>query len=290
MAIGPARAFDDDQAAEDAENAGDWDSGSGGPAPPQGGSQNPDGPRIYPQTDTTPVPFDYNRFPGGTADGYERFKGQNPNIYHYRTMDNARGYPAMLRAQARDPRATPQQKQAYGNFLTQLRDYSGSKLGTIGSVDTAWDGLLDDAQRGDVAALQLLGYGSDPDSDGRGGSGSGSGSRYGTSASVTHANEVDVRVLANTLSENMIGRNLSDKEFSKIYGRFRQGEANSPQVTTTSPGGSVTQQGVTAAERQDILEEILMENPEFSTYQGGEGMLDKMTEINKQARAKSAGL
>jgi hypothetical protein len=286
MAVG---AFDDDAAADKAEKQGDYQTGDVGGAPPQGGSQSPSGPRIYPQTDTTPVPFDYARFPGGTADGYERFQSQYPNDYYYRTMDNARGYPAMLRAQARDPRATPEQKNAYDNFLTQLRGYTGSKLGTMGSVDTAWDGLLDDAQRGDVAALQLLGYGTSPDNDGGRGSGGGGG-RYGTTSSVTHANEADVRALANTVAENMIGRNLSDKEFNKIYGRFRSGEAASPTVTTSSPGGSVTQQGATAQERQDILEEIIMENPEFSTYQGGEGMLDKMTDINKQVRSENAGL
>jgi hypothetical protein len=244
-------------------------------------------------TNTSYVPWNYSIGLKGTADNpiyrYAEESATRPGEYAVtgRTFNRAREYPARLRAQARDPLATPEQRKAYGKLLGQLRDYSGSKLGTDGSVDTAWDQLLVDAQEGNTPALQLLAAGGDGSGDG---SGSGGGSRYGTTSSVTHANEADVRALANTVAENMIGRNLSDKEFNKIYGRFRSGEAASPTVTTGSPGGSVTQQGATAQERQDILEEIIMENPEFSTYQGGEGMLDKMTDINKQVRSENAGL
>jgi hypothetical protein len=249
-------------------------------------------PRVSPTTDTAPVPYNYIRYSPSTADSYAR--GTGNRYYTPETtslpMNDLRGLPGELRGAAIDPFATPERKAEYDMFVSQLRDYSGSKLGTIGSIETAWHGLLKDARRSGVPAMYLLNSGRSGDGSGSGGSGGGGGSRYGTSSSVTHANEADVRVLANTIAENMIGRNLSDKEFSKIYGRFRQGEADSPTVTTTSPGGSVTQQGITAAERQDILEEIIMENPEFSTYQGGEGMLDKMTETNKQVRAENAGL
>lgn len=248
-------------------------------------------PPISPMTDTAPVPYNYIRYSPSTADSYARGTGKRYYTPETTTspMNDLRGLPGELRGAAIDPFATPETKGQYDMFVSQLRDYTGSKLGTSGSVETAWHGLLKDARRSGVPAMYLLEQGS-TDGSGRGGSGGGGGSRYGTSSSVTHANEADVRELANTVAENMIGRNLSDKEFDKIYGRFRQGEAASPQVTTTSPGGSVTQQGATPTERQDILEEILMENPEFSTYQGGEGMLDKMTETNRQVRSENAGL
>jgi hypothetical protein len=123
------------------------------------------------------------------------------------------------------------------------------------------------------------------------GAGSGGRSKYGTTAQVAYANEEDVRVLANTLAENLIGRNVTDKEFKKIYSQFRKEEGENPTVTTTSPGGSVTQQGVTNAERQEILEEILMETPDFSAYQGGAGMVDRMRDINEESMsaARRAG-
>ena len=247
-------------------------------------------PPISPMTDTAPVPYNYIRYSPNTADSYARGTGKRYYTPETTTspMNDLRGMPGELRGAAIDPFATPETKGQYDMFVSQLRDYTGSKLGTVGSVETAWHGLLKDARRSGVPAMYLLEQGS---IDGtRGGGSGGGGSRYGTTSSVTHANEADVRELANTVAENMIGRNLSDKEFDKIYGRFRKGEAASPQVTTTSPGGSVTQQGATPTERQDILEEILMENPEFSTYQGGEGMLDKMTETNRQVRSENAGL
>ena len=202
-------------------------------------------------------------------------------------MVNARGHISMLRSQSRDPQSTPQQKAAYGIVVDQLRKYTGSKLGTMTAVDTAWDELLNDAQEGNVAALQLL-YAGNPDED-EDGDGSG-GKKYGTSRSVTYANEVDVEVLANQVALNMIGRNLSKEEFAAVYSDFRKEEGMNPTVTTTSPGGNVTQQGTTAAEREDILKELVMEMPEFSVYQGGEGLLDKMQEINEQSRRENAGL
>lgn len=279
--------FDPEKEAEKAEAEGEFGGTDGGTAPPQGGSQLPGNPREYPQTDTTPVPFDYARFPGGSADAYERFNMRYPSEYYYRTMANARGHISMLRAQSRDPQASPQQRGAYGVVVDQLRKYTNSKLGTMGAVDTAWDELLTDAQEGNVAALQLL-YAGNPDED-KDSDGSG-GKKYGTSSSVTYANEVDVEVLANQVALNMIGRNLSQKEFNAIYSDFRKEEGRNPTVATTSPGGSVTQQGTTAAEREDILKELVTEMPEFAVYQGGEGLLDKMQEINTQTRAENAGL
>ena len=276
-------AFDPEEEKEELE--GDFGGTDTGGEPSNTSDPNEKRPTQW-NTNTSYVPWNVSYGFKGTADNpiYRYYDGSTTG----RTFNRAREYPARLRAQARNPMATPAEKAAYQNFLGQLKGYSGSKLGTDGSVDTAWDQLLVDAQEGNVPALQLLAAGGD--GDGSGGSGGGGGSRYGTTSSVTHANEADVRALANTVAENMIGRNLSDKEFDKIYGRFRAGEADSPTVTTTSPGGSVTQQGATAQERQDILEEIIMENPEFSTYQGGEGMLDKMTETNKQVRSENAGL
>ena len=279
------RSFDAEEEARDVE--GEYGGTDGGTPPPQGGNQLPGNPRVYPQTDTTQVPFDYARFPGGSADAYERFVMRYPTGNYYRTMANARGHISMLRSQSRDPQATPQQKAAYGIVVDQLRKYTNSKLGTMTAVDTAWDELLNDAQEGNVAALQLL-YAGNPDED-EDGDGSG-GKKYGTSRSVTYANEVDVEVLANQVALNMIGRNLSKKEFAAIYSDFRKEEGKNPTVTTTSPGGSVTQQGTTAAEREDILKELVTEMPEFSVYQGGEGLLDKMQEINEQSRRENAGL
>ena len=244
-------------------------------------------------TNTTPVLLKGGLQSKGTADRLEsgkRYGYEGGFVGNQIPFNEAVGYASVLRGNAESPLATPEDKKLYEDFLTDLRRYTNSKLGTEGGVMTAWTELLKTAQRSGVPALMLLERGSMNTGDG-GGSGSGGRSKYGTTAQVAYANEEDVRVLANTLAENLIGRNVTDKEFKKIYSQFRKEEGQSPTVTTTSPGGSVTQQGVTNAERQEILEEILMETPDFAAYQGGAGMIDRMRDINEESlsAARRAG-
>jgi hypothetical protein len=204
-------------------------------------------------------------------------------------FNEAVGYASLLRGNATSPLATAEDIKLYEDFLTDLRRYTNSELGTDGGVMTAWTDLLKTAQRAGVPALMLLARGTFDEGGDSGGSGS--RSKYGTTAQALYANQADVRVLANTLADNLIGRNVTDKEFKKIYSDFRKEEGKSPTVTTTSPGGSVTQQGVTNAERQEILEELLMETPDFAAYQGGAGMIDRMRDINRESlsAAREAG-
>ena len=244
-------------------------------------------------TNTTPVLLKGGLQSKGTADRLEsgmRYGYEGGFVGNEIPFNQAVGYASVLRGNAESPLATPEDKKLYEDFLTDLRRYTNSKLGTEGGVMTAWTELLKTAQRAGVPALMLLERGSM--NAGGGSSGGGGGrSKYGTTAQVAYANEEDVRVLANTLAENLIGRNVTDKEFKKIYSQFRKEEGESPTVTTTSPGGSVTQQGVTNAERQEILEEILMETPDFAAYQGGAGMIDRMRDINEESlsAARRAG-
>ena len=244
-------------------------------------------------TNTTPVLLKGGLQSKGTADRLEsgmRYGYEGGFVGNEIPFNQAVGYASVLRGNAESPLATPEDKKLYEDFLTDLRRYTNSKLGTEGGVMTAWTELLKTAQRAGVPALMLLERGSMNAGGGSSGGGGG-GSKYGTTAQVAYANEEDVRVLANTLAENLIGRNVTDKEFKKIYSQFRKEEGESPTVTTTSPGGSVTQQGVTNAERQEILEEILMETPDFAAYQGGAGMIDRMRDINEESlsAARRAG-
>lgn len=243
-------------------------------------------------TNTTPVLLKGGLQSKGTADRLEsgmRYGYDGGFVGNEIPFNQAVGYASLLRGNAESPLATPEDIKLYEDFLTDLRRYTGSKLGTDGGVMTAWTELLKTAQRAGVPALMLLERGSM--NAGGGSSGGGGRSKYGTTARVAYANEEDVRVLANTLAENLIGRSVTDKEFKKIYSQFRKEEGESPTVTTTSPGGSVTQQGVTNAERQEILEEILMETPDFAAYQGGAGMIDRMRDINEESMsaARRAG-
>jgi len=250
------------------------------------------GNKVSPGTNTTPVLLKGGLQSKGAADRLEsgmRYGYEGGFIGNQIPFNEAVGYASLLRGNAESPLATPEDIKLYEDFLTDLRRYTGSKLGTDGGVMAAWTDLLKTAQRSGVPALMLLARGSM--NTGEDGGGSGGRSRYGTTAQVAYANEADVRVLANSLAENLIGRTVTDKEFKKIYSDFRKEEGKNPTVTTTSPGGSVTQQGVTNAERQEILEEILMETPDFAAYQGGAGMIDTMRDINRESlsAAREAG-
>ncbi len=250
------------------------------------------GNKVSPGTNTTPVLLKGGLQSKGAADRLEsgmRYGYEGGFIGNQIPFNEAVGYASLLRGNATSPLATAEDIKLYEDFLTDLRRYTNSELGTDGGVMTAWTDLLKTAQRAGVPALMLLSRGTFDEGGDSGGSGS--RSKYGTTAQALYANQADVRVLANTLAENLIGRTVTDKEFKKIYSDFRKEEGNSPTVTTTSPGGSVTQQGVTNAERQEILEELLMETPDFAAYQGGAGMIDTMRDINRESlsAAREAG-
>lgn len=106
----------------------------------------------------------------------------------------------------------------------------------------------------------------------------------------TRRNEDDVRVLANALAQEMIGRNIDDKEFSKMMRRVRKAEADSPRTISVQGSRQITEEGVSDAERQDVLREVLMENPEFATFQGGEGLIDNLDESARQLQSEMGGL
>jgi hypothetical protein len=98
--------------------------------------------------------------------------------------------------------------------------------------------------------------------------GSGRGSGYaGPSRSVVVAAESDIRATADAVAMEMLGRGVSDEEFQRIVRRTRKAEQAQPQVTTSGPGMSVTEQGLTAEGRQDIVQNILAKKPEYAEFQ-----------------------
>ena len=116
------------------------------------------------------------------------------------------------------------------------------------------------------------------------GSGSGSG---GTRYSYTEANEADVRVLANGLAEEMIGRRITEKEFEKLLKRVRKEEGDSPTISRSSGSTTRTEAGITNAEREEVLAEVLRENPEWKKYQMDTASLDYTRDFIREQRAKA---
>ena len=119
------------------------------------------------------------------------------------------------------------------------------------------------------------------------GDGGGSG---GPTQFESRRNKEDIRILANALAQEMIGRNIDEDEFSRMMRRVRKAESDSPRVISVQGKRQITEEGISDAERQDVLREILMENPEFETFQGGEGLVDNLDEGARQLQSEMAGL
>ena len=159
----------------------------------------------------------------------------------------------------------------YDDFVNKLRGYTGSELGTVGGVDTAWNTVLTDAYSAGVNAFDLLDRGPsmiDKETPGAGVGGGGVGAYTGprTTTSVSVTAKEDVERTLNTFAVDMLGRNLTDDELNKYTAQYREKEMGAPQVTTTTPRGpaattSVTEQTVS---RETIAQNILQDNPMFA--------------------------
>lgn len=129
----------------------------------------------------------------------------------------------------------------------------------------------------DAYGLPVGGYG--------GGSGGG-----GTASYVTQRNESDVRLIADALAQEMIGRSITEDEFAMMLRKVRRAENNSPRVVTTSGNSQVTKEGISDAERQEVLQEVLREKPEWQQYQMTHGVLDAMSDSIRTTEGLDSGV
>lgn len=119
--------------------------------------------------------------------------------------------------------------------------------------------------------------------------GGGSGAYTGPKESRTVMAESDIRATANALAIELIGRPVSDKELNKLTERMRKAEQQQPTVTTSSVGATTTQQGLTTRGREDILREVIAENPEYEQFQVDTTVLDAMTNFIEKKKQVSGG-
>lgn len=132
-----------------------------------------------------------------------------------------------------------------------------------GSARSPWEFLEDSAEK--VASSGLTGgrtYG--------GGGGGYSGPRE----TVTLANERDLRTTADSVAAEVLGRPVTDDEFERVLKRVRKAERSEPTVTTSGVGRTVTESGLTAQGRQDIITEMLMQGPEAEDFMKATTMMD----------------
>lgn len=116
------------------------------------------------------------------------------------------------------------------------------------------------------------------------------GGRYkGPQRTITEMAESDIQKLANTIALDLIGRPVDQKEMDRIVRRMRRAEQEQPTVTTSVPGRTVTQQGLTAQGREDILREVISQNPEYERFQVDTTVLDSMLDFVNKKKQVSGG-
>ena len=174
------------------------------------------------------------------------------------------------------------------DYLAALAKHMGHNR----TVNSIWQDAVDLAKRGNISVSDALlrigksagfGGGAPAPSGGRqttssgrrttsgGGSSGGSGGMAQTSVSYDQLGDADLRDLANQISMEMLGKSVTTKQFDRIVAKVRAKEAANPRVTTSQsgPGSSVTstQPGVTNADRQDVIQNILAKAPQYGDYQ-----------------------
>jgi hypothetical protein len=87
-------------------------------------------------------------------------------------------------------------------------------------------------------------------------------------------NERDLRSTADAVASTVIGRAVSEEEFKKILQQVRTAERAEPTVSTSNVASSVTQAGLSAEGRQDIIRDALMKGPEAEDYTKATTMMD----------------
>lgn len=117
----------------------------------------------------------------------------------------------------------------------------------------------------------------------------GSGRYKGPQRTITEMAESDIQKLANTIALDLIGRPVDQKEMDRIVRRMRRAEQDQPTVTTSVPGRTVTQQGLTAQGREDILREVISQNPEYERFQVDTTVLDSMLDFVNKKKQVSGG-
>ena len=204
------------------------------------------------------------------------------------SVEYAQGLPNRIRADAGGAFG-----REYQDLEQGLRGYFGQSFESYTSIDAAWNRVVEDAQAGNKAAMDLLaggrtafdmGFGQNPASRGPGSGGP--SVRY----SIDNANEEDIYTLAQGLAMEMIGRPISEKQFNKLLTRVRKEENDSPTITRTSGNRTTTEAGITTEERKSVMAELLQENPGWRQHQMSQGVLDALTRNIQQAKRLDSGV
>jgi len=98
-----------------------------------------------------------------------------------------------------------------------------------------------------------------------------------TTTTINITDEVTAEALIDGVARDLLGRSLTPKETQKYLRQFRTAEMESPQVTTTTPGVSTrSTETVTAADKGELLRQIISENPDYQDFQIDTTIMDML--------------
>lgn len=256
-----------------------------------------------PQFTPTPAPLAVSPPTGGATSpsrgvwfmqpGSNRYVGSsipNPTYAYYQPSDLAAAYKLLPPGQQAFynvvAAATSNRATGSGLFDDVLQEAERRNLygdNRVGPMEIAAEiarkqGIIDDDGQYTKKGLALLARETSDDD--------GSGRYDGPVSRVTLQAESDIESTANALALEMLGRTLNNDEIARVTKRIRTAEYAQPDVTTpTGPGGTVAQQGLTAEGRQQILRDVISQNPEFEQFQVDSTVMDATLDYIKKKRA-----
>lgn len=208
--------------------------------------------------DTTPVILGQTKKQSG---GYSGIPSGTYGVPNMSTVTDAQNYFNQVWGAGTSATASKADKNALNNLISGLRLYTGSELGTRGSVESAWNDALKDASRSGVDVFSLLGTKNpaDTDDDSAGSGPSGGRGYSGPVSTVTNYNEADLRIMADSIGSEVLGRGVTDKEFRKVLAKVRAAESANPSVSGGAAAASMTNvSGLSQQGREDVMTRALL--------------------------------
>lgn len=120
-------------------------------------------------------------------------------------------------------------------------------------------------------------------------SGGGGGGFAGPTMSITRQNEADIRTSADNISRDVIGRGLRKKESEEAIAAIREAESQNPTISRVSGQTRINEEGLTAEERRQILQDVVKDNPEFMSFQFDTTVLDAMNKVIEKGQVLRNG-
>lgn len=119
--------------------------------------------------------------------------------------------------------------------------------------------------------------------------GGGGGGASGPTMAITRQNEADIRTSADNISRDVIGRGLRKKESEEAVAAIREAESQNPTVSRVSGQTRINEEGLTAEERRQILQDVVKDNPEFMSYQFDTTVLDAINKVIEKGQVLRNG-